>query len=143
MNPDRLRIQSFLISFAKEFEGFFGVGYSKDTGLPSLRAQKIFPASVLCNETGVTYGPDRKAGRKVSRVPTGWRFELSLKFNEEAYLDNFQKEMLEKVPSLLSGGGYSSVLLNLLSADISHPPQQSPNSGTSVTYSVEANVGRN
>ena len=141
----RYLIQNKLVSTVRDSEDLQTVTYDRlnlASAHPALGSAVV--ASCHANETSSSFGIDSSFGRDRRQRRLDWTFELKVKFNQEVSVEALEEAWLENPPVLTREDTSSKqVTLLLISSDISHPPQQSSSTGTSVTFIVQALLSRN
>jgi len=139
-------IQNKIIDFAKTSESFHTVSYDDDNkaSLSSALLGSSVLASCHCNEISCSFEVDQRNGRALKQQRTNWMFSLRLKFSREVCVEDFENAWINS-PLVLTREDTSSsqVTLFLVSSDYSHPPQQSPSTGTSAIFTIHAHPSRN
>lgn len=142
----KLAIQTFLIGLAKDGE-FYEVKYDPATGLPEPIipgvAPKIQPGTVLVDETGASFEPDDKMGRRRARRRGSWTFQLILRFQTPALIEFFEQSLLDPAPNVPAEIGLPGAFLNLTSTSIQHPAQQGAAKGTEAILNIDVEYRRN
>lgn len=125
---------------------FLPVTYDPATKLMSIpedESEAIPPASLAANELTCLFGlPERNRRDRIMERNT-WRWQAIVKFHREVVLELFEEELLA-APILVAQDDTKNlrqITLHLIDADYTHPPKQSPSSGTQVVYTFEARLG--
>lgn len=138
-------IQNKIIAFTRASETFRTVSYNDDNeasvSAPLLGSAVL--ASCHANEISCSFEVDQRNGRALKQQRTNWMFQLRVKFQQEINVEDFEQSWLD-APLVLTRGDTSSnqVTLFLISADYSHPPQQSSSTGSTVIFTIHAHPSR-
>lgn len=122
---------------------FYAVTTDVDTKQKSIDDSTVIaPASVIAEEVDTSFGqPSRN--RRTSRLERkSWRWKVVCKFNQEVIAEAAQKRLIATHFFLArdDANDLEQVTLKLLDADTFHPPQQNPSSGTTATFTFEAEL---
>lgn len=112
---------------------------------PSLLVEgvAITPRSVEANEVRGAYGVDREYKRDFRQERQGWAWLLILKFDTEAILEDFERDLMRSpltIPQDLSDDRDQQVMLLLEESSYEHPPRGGASNGTEVTYRFVAEL---
>lgn len=136
------RIQNKL--YAELLAGpFYGVTTDTNTKLKTVDdSVAIVPASVITEETSTNFTEPSRNRRTPRLERRSWRWEVVCKFNQEIIAEAAQKRLIASHIFLARdpANDLEQVTLKLLDADTFHPPQQSPSSGTTATFTFEAEL---
>lgn len=102
----------------------------------------IAPASVIAEEDTTSFGTPIRNRRENRSERRNWRWRVACRFNQEVTAEAIEKRLISTNIILPrdSVNDLEQVTLKLLEADPFHPPQQSPSTGTQVTFTFEAEL---
>jgi hypothetical protein len=102
----------------------------------------IPPASVIAEEFTMSFGTPSLNRRTNRSERQSWRWRVACRFNQDVTIEAAEKRLIATNIILPrdSVNDLEQVTLKLLDSDPFHPPQQSPTSGTQVTFTFEAEL---
>jgi len=122
---------------------FYALATDKDTKLKTIDdSVSITPASVIAEEHTAGFGTPSRNRRTNRSERRSWRWRVSCNFNQEVTTEAAEKRLIAANIILPrdSANDLEQVTLKLLESDPFHPAQQSPTTGTQVTFTFEAEL---
>lgn len=108
---------------------------------------EIVPTGFSANELSVSVG-DSSNTRDLQREREFMTWEVRLSFATEALTEYFDSALLKTgdltIPQGTAADGtrIPSIFLNVVQVDFTHPPMESPSTGTQVRYTIQMIPGR-
>ena len=124
---------------------FLLVAYDPDTGEMSVDNENtVSPKTILTNDTSCSFITAEKNRMRRIEERGVWIWQAIIGFDTEVALDAFEENFTNN-PILLPRDrdkNLRQVEISLKAGEYIHPPKQQPSSGTQVTYTLEARLGR-
>lgn len=138
-------IQNKLLTTIRTAEFFARVTYDADNLATegSLELGSAVITSLHSNEVQTSFEADPRHGRDQKQRRSTWLFELRVLFKAEVSVEAFEEWWIDNGVRLSRQDTSSKqVDLFLVNTEITHPPQQSPSTGTKAVFTVEAALSR-
>lgn len=122
---------------------FYAITTDVETKLKTVDdSVEITPASVIAEEDSTTFGTPIRNRRTNRSERRNWRWRVACRFNQDVTIEAAEKRLIATNIILPRDdiNDLEQVTLKLLEADPFHPPQQSPSTGTQVTFTFEAEL---
>lgn len=122
---------------------FYAISTDAETKLKTVDdSVAITPASVIAEESSTAFGTPSRNRRTNRSERRNWRWQVACRFNQEVTVEAAEKRLIASNIILPrdATNDLEQVTLKLLEADPFHPPQQSPSTGTQVTFTFEAEL---
>ena len=122
---------------------FYALATNVETKLKTIDdTVAIVPASVIAEEASSAFGKPSRNRRENRSERRSWRWQVACRFNQEVTVEAAEKRLIAANILLPrdATNDLEQVTLKLLDADPFHPPQQSPSTGTQVTFTFEAEL---
>ena len=122
---------------------FYAIATNVETKLKTVDdTAAIVPASVIAEEATSSFGKPSRNRRTNRSERHSWRWQVTCRFNQEVTIEAAEKRLIAANIILPrdASNDLEQVTLKLLDADPFHPPQQSPSTGTQVTFTFEAEL---
>ncbi len=122
---------------------FYAINTDVETKLKTVDdSAAIPPASVIAEESSTAFGTPSRNRRENRSERRNWRWQVACRFNQEVTVEAAEKRLIASNIILPRDdtNDLEQVTLKLLDADPFHPPQQSPSTGTQVTFTFEAEL---
>jgi hypothetical protein len=122
---------------------FYAIATNVETKLKTVNdSVAITPASVIAEEASSSFGTPSRNRRTNRSERRSWRWQVACRFNQEVTIEAVEKRLIDANIILPrdAANDLEQVTLKLLEADPFHPPQQSPSTGTQVTFTFEAEL---
>ena len=122
---------------------YYAVATDPDTKLQTVDgATAIVPRSVIVGEQGSSFGEPIRNRRTPRLERRSWRWAVVCMFTQDVTAEATAKRLIATNILLPRDtvNDLEQVTLKLLDADLFHPPQQNPSSGTQVTLTFEAEL---
>lgn len=136
------RIHARLYSEA-ETGPFHPVSYDKDSKAQTVAVlEAVQPAEIIVAEVNTSFGTPRRNRRTDRLERLTWRWSVRCSFNQQVSTEEFEKRLIQQNILLARDdtNDLAQVSLKLQASDPFHPPQQSPSTGTVVTFQFEAEL---
>jgi hypothetical protein len=103
--------------------------------------RKVLPTGIVIKETTSSWRPALRYRREFGPGEmSSWRWSARLNFSEEVACEEFEEAATDTgiaIPPSEGVPSQRSLLARLVDSDYDHPPEQSPNRGTTVTFVFE------
>jgi hypothetical protein len=138
LTNNKIRIQNALTGLAYNHR-FPKITYSQNHNEASVSTHKVHPTVAYANEVSSEFDKPERNRRGRLRERKAWKFEFKLSFSVEVSLESFEKSLTDPPLLLSKTTDLPQTEIDLISAEIQHPVLQEGSTGTSVSYTIEAN----